>query len=134
MECIFCKIVKGEIPSSKIYEDEEVLAFMDLFPVNRGHALIIPKEHYENLLEMDEEIVAKVSKIVRKVAEAVKKGVNAEGINISQSNGKVAGQEIMHTHFHVIPRFKEDELKMWPSRKYQDGEIEEYNDKIKKFI
>ena len=133
-ECIFCKIVKGELPCSKIYEDEDVLSFLDLFPVNKGHALVIPKKHYENLFDVPEELLAKVSVVMKKVADAVKKGVNADGISIAQNNGKSAGQVVPHIHFHVMPRFKEDGLKLWPQGKYEENEMEEYMQNIIKFL
>ena len=98
-ECLFCKIVKGELPSSKIYEDEDTLAFLDLFPVNKGHSLVISKEHYENIFDVPEESLSKISSVMKNVADAVKKGVNADGISITQSNGKPAGQVIFHIHF-----------------------------------
>ena len=133
-ECLFCKIVKGELPSSKIYEDENTLAFLDLFPVNKRNSLVISKEHYENIFDVPEEILSKISSVVKKVAGAVKKGVNADGISIAQSNGKSAGQVIPHIHFHVMPRFKEDGLKLWPQGKYDEDEMEEYKKNIIKFL
>jgi histidine triad (HIT) family protein len=133
-ECLFCKIVKGELPSSKIYEDEDTLAFLDLFPVNKGHSLVISKEHYENIFDVPEESLSKISSVMKNVADAVKKGVNADGISITQSNGKPAGQVIFHIHFHIIPRFKEDGLKLWPQGKYKENEMEEYKEIISKFL
>ena len=133
-ECLFCKIAKGEIPCSKVYENDNVLAFLDIAPVNKGHVLVIPKNHYENVLDVDEDILKEVISVVQKVAIGVKKGVNADGIVISQNNGKIAGQVIMHLHFHVIPRFKEDELGKWPQGKYKDGEMDEYSERISSFL
>ena len=133
-ECLFCKIVKGELPSSKLYEDEDTLAFLDLFPVNKGHSLVIPKEHYETIFDVPANILAKVSSVMKNVADAVKKGVNADGVYIAQSNGKDAGQVIPHIHFHVIPRFKGDRLKLWPHGKYGEGEIEKFKEDISKFL
>jgi len=133
-DCIFCKIVDSKIPSSKVYEDKDFLAFLDIMPVNKGHVLVIPKKHYVNLFDIPEEVLADLIKIVKKVAGAVKSGVNADGINLMQSNGVPAGQEVMHIHFHIMPRFKEDELKHWPRKKYVDSEMDEYKDLIKKFL
>ena len=133
-ECLFCKIVKGELPSSKIYEDEDTLAFLDLFPVNKGHSLVIPKEHYENIFDVPEESLSKISSVMKNVADAVKKGVNADGISIAQSNGKDAGQVISHIHFHVMPRFKDDGLKLWPQGKYEEGEMDKFKEDISKFL
>jgi histidine triad (HIT) family protein len=129
-ECIFCKIIKGEILSSKIYEDENFFAFLDIAPVNKGHTLVISKKHYKNLLEMPEEELKGYMEAVKKVSEAVMKGVNAEGISISMSNEKAAGQVVMHAHIHVIPRFEDDGLKLWPQGNYEEGE----SDKIKEDI
>ena len=133
-ECLFCKIVKGELPSSKIYEDEDTLAFLDLFPVNKGHSLVIPKEHYETIFDVPSDILSKVSPVMKNVADAVKKGVNADGISIAQSNGKDAGQVIPHIHFHVMPRFKDDGLKLWPQGKYEEGEMDKFKEDISKFL
>lgn len=104
-ECLFCKIVMGEIPSDKVYEDSEVIAFLDINPRNPGHTLVVPKKHYETILEMPENEAAELFKTVKKMAVAVKKGMKADGISIGQSNERAAGQVIPHVHFHVIPRF-----------------------------
>lgn len=133
-ECLFCKIVKGELPSSKIYEDEDTLAFLDLFPVNKGHSLVIPKEHYENIFDVPAESLSKISSVMKNVADAVKKGINADGISIAQSNGKDAGQIIPHIHFHIMPRFKDDGLKLWPQGKYEEGEMDKFKEDISKFL
>ena len=130
-DCIFCKIVKGEIPSNKVYEDEKVLAFLDIGPVNKGHALVIPKEHYVNIYDIPENLLKNVIAAVKKVSKAVKKGVNADGINLNMSNDPSAGQVVMHSHIHIIPRFKDDGLKHWPQSKYKEGEAEEVKKKIK---
>ena len=133
-ECLFCKIVKGELPSSKLYEDEDTLAFLDLFPVKKGHSLVISKEHYENIFDVPAESLSKISSVMKNVADAVKKGVNADGISIAQSNGKDAGQVIPHIHFHVMPRFKDDGLKLWPQGKYEEGEMDKFKEDISKFL
>lgn len=129
-DCLFCKIVKGEVSCSKVYEDENVLAFMDLYPINKGHVLVIPKKHTENIFDIEEKELDKVMRVVRKLSSAVKKSVNAGGISICQSNGKDAEQEIMHIHFHIIPRFGEDHLASWGHKKYKKEEMEEYKSKI----
>ena len=133
-DCIFCKIVKGEIPSSKIYEDNDVLAFLDLFPVHKGHTLVIPKEHHETLLDVPDELLKKLIVAVKKIVSAVKKGVNADGISLSMSNYKAAGQVVPHAHFHIMPRYENDGLKLWPQGKYEEGEMEEIKEKIAKEI
>lgn len=132
VDCVFCKIVKGEIPSAKLYEDDEVLAFLDIAPVNKGHALVIPKKHYENLYDLPEEEFLKVASVVKRVAGAVKKATNAQGINVLQANEKAAGQEVMHFHVHIIPRFLEDGSGFkWPKKEYSEGEMKEFQEKIK---
>ena len=105
--CTFCKIVRGEAPASYVYEDERALAFLSTRPVNVGHTLVVPKVHYENVFEIPEEEMAHLSKIVKRVAYAVKKAVSAEGIRIVQNNGEAAGQVIFHLHFHIIPMHAE---------------------------
>ena len=129
--CIFCKIIKGEIPSSKVYENENVLAFLDIGPVNKGHTLVISKKHFVNVFDSNEEDWIKVMKVVRKLAKAVKEASNCDAVNIMSSNGAESGQVVMHAHTHIIPRFKDDGLKLWPQGKYEEGEMEEFASKIK---
>ncbi|MCD6590739.1 MAG: HIT family protein [Candidatus Aenigmarchaeota archaeon] len=105
MECLFCKIVAGEIPSQKVYEDENHLAFLDINPRNPGHTLVIPKKHYETIMNMPDEEAGRLFQTVKRLAAAIKKAMNADGISIAQSNERAAGQVIPHVHFHVIPRF-----------------------------
>ena len=121
-DCIFCKIIAGEIPSAKVFEDNDVLAFLDINPVNRGHTLIIPKKHSENLLEMDEDTLNKCIKIIKKVAKSAMDGVRCDGFNIGMNNYPAAGQVLMHSHFHVIPRFEGDGFKHWPQGRYADDD------------
>jgi len=109
-DCIFCKIVAGEIPSFKIYEDEHTLAFMDINPANRGHALAIPKAHSPNLFETPDDALAMTVATAKKVARAVQKTVSPDGINLLQANGPGAAQSVFHLHMHVIPRFDGDNL------------------------
>lgn len=103
--CLFCKIIAGEIPSKKIYEDESIFAFLDINPRNPGHALVIPKKHFTTMLDMSGRDVGKLFEGVRMVAEAVRNGTNAEGLSVVQSNGKAAGQVVTHVHVHIIPRY-----------------------------
>lgn len=131
-DCIFCKIVAGKIPATKLYEDDITLAFLDIHPVNPGHILVIPKEHYENLLTIPEEALKGVILASRKVAKAIVKGLNIEGFNFAQNNGAVAGQAVNHLHFHIIPRREGDGLRHWPHKDYADGEEKEIVEKIKR--
>ena len=104
-DCIFCAIAAGEIPSFKIYEDELVLAYLDINPFTRGHALVIPKAHSEGLLDTPDETLAAVIARVRKVAAHLKQALGCEGFNVLQNNGEAAGQTVRHLHFHVVPRY-----------------------------
>jgi histidine triad (HIT) family protein len=130
-DCLFCKIVKNEIPSFKVYEDDDVLAFLDIAPVNPGHTLVIPKEHFANFEEIPEELLCKVILIVKKVGACIKTNLSSPGYNVSENNDPVAGQIIPHIHFHVIPRVEGDGLKLWPQHDYQAGKAEEIIKKIK---
>ena len=109
-DCIFCRIVAGEIPSFKLLEDDQVLSFMDINPANEGHCLVVPKAHAPNLFEADDESIAAVATAARRVADAVRRTVNPPGISLTQANGPAAGQSVFHLHFHVIPRHADDEL------------------------
>ena len=129
-DCIFCKIVKGEIPCSKVYEDENIFAFLDIAPVHKGHTLVIPKKHFETILDVPEQELKELILAVKKVAIAVEKGVDADGFVVTMSNKKAAGQVVPHAHFHIIPRFEDDGLKHWPKIEYKEGELEEYKNKI----
>ncbi|MFA4890132.1 MAG: HIT family protein [Candidatus Paceibacterota bacterium] len=132
--CVFCKIVKKEIPAEIVYEDENVLAFLDITPVNPGHVLLIPKEHYENLYEMPDALLAKMAPVIKKLAIAIKSAVNAEGINIGMNNDRPAGQLVFHAHFHIMPRFSTDGHTHWHGAPYKDGEAAKTAGKIKKFL
>ena len=105
--CIFCKIVSGEIPAKVVYEDEHVLAFLDINPRNKGHTLVIPKKHYERFDEMPDDELCNFIKGVKKTVEVLKK-LGFDGYNIVNNNGRVAGQEVDHVHFHIIPRYEGD--------------------------
>jgi histidine triad (HIT) family protein len=130
-DCLFCKIIKGEIPSNRIYEDEDVYAFLDITPNNAGHTLVVPKIHQKNIYEMDEVAVSNVFIAVRKLAIAIKKAVGADGINIAMNNDTDAGQVIFHAHVHVIPRYKKDGFKHWKGEEYEEGKAKEVEEKIK---
>lgn len=129
--CIFCKIIKGELPSSKVYEDSDVLAFLDIKPVNSGHTLVIPKKHFESIHDTPDEIVAKLSVAAKKVAGAIQKNLGAEGVNIGMNNGKAAGQIVFHAHIHVMPRYGKDSFKLWAGKEYKSGEREAVAEKIR---
>lgn len=109
--CIFCKIIAGDIPASKIYEDGEVLAFLDISQATKGHTLVVPKKHVRNMLEMTDQDAAQLFQAVPKLARAVKSATKADGLNIITNNEEVAGQTVFHTHVHLLPRYAQgDEL------------------------
>lgn len=129
--CIFCKIVRGEIPSYKLYEDDKVLAFLDIHPVNPGHALVIPKKHSTNILDIEEEDWVAVTKVVRKMAKIIHDTLDADGINLGMNNREHAGQVVDHPHVHVMPRLKGDGFALWHGKPYKDGEAEATAQKIR---
>lgn len=104
--CVFCKIARHEEPASRIYEDGEVLAFLDMRPVNEGHTLVIPRKHYENIYEIPDDEVACLFRIVKRLAGAVKESLKADGISVVQNNGRAARQVVFHFHVHIIPRYE----------------------------
>mgnify|MGYP002998198034 CR=1 FL=1 len=106
--CIFCKIANGEIPSKTLYEDEQFRVILDLGPATKGHALILPKEHADNLYELPDETASKVFVLAKKLAIKMKEKLNCDGLNIVQNNGEVAGQTVFHFHMHLIPRYEGD--------------------------
>lgn len=130
--CLFCRLAAGEIPSRKVYEDEETLAFLDAFPTNPGHVLVIPKAHVPTIVDADERTLSAWIASVKRVAAAVQKATGAPGVNLLQNNGEAAGQVIPHLHMHVIPRFADDGLKHWPGQALQDEDGDALRDKIKK--
>ena len=113
--CIFCKIIAGEIPSHTLYEDEQFKVILDVGPATKGHALILPKEHYANLYELPEAVAMDVMKLAKKMAKIMTDKLCCNGFNLVQNNGEVAGQTVFHFHMHLIPRYK------------NDGEILKYN-------
>lgn len=109
--CIFCKIVAGQIPSYKVFESDDVFAFLDINPVSRGHALVVPKQHRETLDQCDATLAAKTFAAIPAIAKAVCAEAGTTDFNLLQNNGKYAGQEVPHVHFHIIPRFNQDSIK-----------------------
>ena len=120
-KCIFCLIAKGEIPCAKVYEDDSVLAFLDLSPVHPGHTRVIPKEHYKYMLHVPCELGTAVFSALKKVGAAVMSATGASGFNVMQNNGLSAGQTMFHIHWHIIPRFDGDGLGVWEQGKYPDA-------------
>ena len=131
--CIFCKIAKGEIPSHKVYEDDDFLAFLDIAPAAMGHTLIIPKRHAGNLFELDAVSAARLIPLAQKLAEKVKAETGCEGVNLLQNNGEAAGQSVFHFHLHIIPRFAGDGvLPVWNSLEHDAAVFAVLAEKIRK--
>lgn len=132
-DCLFCKIVNGDIPSTKVYEDEHVYAFMDIMPVAKGHTLIIPKQHCKDLFEMPEDVASNLYKAAPKVANAIKSAFNPIGLNTINNNGAAAGQTVFHFHLHLIPRYDEVEgLNLqWDAKKVAIEDIIAHGEQIK---
>jgi histidine triad (HIT) family protein len=129
-ECIFCKIIAGEIPCYKIYEDDYVLAFLDIAPVVSGHTLVIPKKHFVNIFDVDEVYLQKIALAIKKISVHYKK--NCDGVNILNANDFSAQQSVFHLHFHIMPRYKGDNLNFWPYKETEDKiDLKEVCEKLK---
>ncbi len=132
-DCLFCKMAAGQIPVTKIYEDDVVLSFLDIGPISDGHTLVIPKQHYEKLHTCPPELLAQVASRIGKIAGAVISAMKSDGYNILCNNGRAAGQVIEHLHFHIIPRLTGDGVfNRWPAFKYKEGKIEKLAEQIRK--
>ena len=131
MKDLFSKIIKGDIPSEKIYEDDRTYAFLDINPTNPGHTLVVPKAHSRNMLDIKDEDWMAVARTVRMLAPKIKDALGAEGINIIINNEESAGQLVFHTHVHIIPRYQTDGFKHWKGEPYNDGEMERVGEKIR---
>ncbi|HEY5653982.1 MAG TPA: HIT family protein [Pontiella sp.] len=132
-DCIFCKIIAKEVPAAVLYEDDDVLVFMDIGPIVKGHALVISKNHCDLVMETPDELLAKLHITAKRVAQAQMNSLRADGINIMQNNGAAAGQEVSHIHIHVIPRFNNDGHQWnWNAKKYNDfDEMNELAEKLR---
>ena len=129
--CIFCKIAAGEIPSKTLYEDEQFRVILDLGPAAKGHALILPKEHYANIYEIPDEVAASAMKLAKKMAGVITEKLNCYGFNIVQNNGVVAGQTVFHFHMHLIPRYEDDGQTIgWTPGEPTQEELEEIKNLI----
>ena len=130
--CIFCKLAAREIPSHTIYEDDDFLVFLDVFPSSLGHTLIIPKAHYENIFDIPEDAAANLQRLVVKTAAVLKNSLSTAHINILQNNGTAAGQTVFHYHVHLIPRYENDDVRIgWTTAKHSSEEFTSCIDNIK---
>mgnify|MGYP001004178420 CR=1 FL=1 len=135
MDCVFCKIANGEIPSATLYEDEDFRVVLDIGPASFGHALVLPKKHFPNIYELPEDITSRAFVLAGKTAEALKQGLNADGMNILQNNGEQAGQSVFHFHIHVIPRYNGDQVGLtWESGSLDESDKKESVRKVKQFM
>lgn len=133
--CIFCRIISGDIPSATVYEDEFFRAIMDISPAAKGHVLILPQKHSDNLLELDAESASHALSVAQKIARAQMEELKCDGINLIQNNGEAAGQTVNHFHIHLIPRYKGDNVSVtWKQGSYAPGEANELAAKIAKRI
>lgn len=130
-DCIFCKIIAGEIPSKTVYEDDSYKAILDISPASKGHVIILPKNHANNIFEISDEDASGIMIVAKKIAAKLKKVFDCDGVNILQNNGEVAGQTVFHLHVHVIPRYENDNIKIkWAQ--HEDIDIDSvYNELIK---
>ncbi|MCI1931392.1 MAG: HIT family protein [Clostridia bacterium] len=134
-DCIFCKIIKGEIPSATVYEDDEFKAILDRFPANQGHVLVMPKKHIQNVFEIDPETAGRLYTLTTKIAKVMKETIGFENMNIVQNNGPVAGQTVQHFHVHLIPRYENDTVSVtWKQLELTDEQIEDMRKKLSKAI
>ena len=132
-DCVFCKIINGEIPSKTLYEDDKFKVIFDIGPATRGHAIMISKEHFENIFEIDDSLAAEVFVLAKKLAAAMKTAFQADGFNVVQNNGKLAGQSVFHFHVHLIPRYEGDNaIKFWESKEISDEELTKLLEIVKK--
>ena len=133
--CVFCKIAAGQIPARKLYEDEATLGFLDVYPTAKGHSLVIPKKHYPTLIDIPEMELKELIRVVQKIGGAVMKGMGADGFNVLQNNREAAGQVVHHLHFHIIPRYRNDGIRIAPgTRGAQQGELGEWEALIKRHV
>jgi hypothetical protein len=130
--CIFCKIIAGEIPSAVIFEDEEFKAILDRFPGNIGHVLVLPKKHYSNIFDIDEDVAGRLFRLATKIAKNMKEVLGFEAMNVVQNNGSLAGQTVHHFHLHLIPRYENDKVQIkWEQLDLTDEQIAEIQNKLK---
>jgi histidine triad (HIT) family protein len=135
MECIFCKIINKELPCAKIYEDDLFLAILDIMPINYGHTLIIPKKHFLHVLDMPDEYAERIYVIVKKISKAIKEALKCDGLNVIQNVEKAGGQEVYHSHLHIIPRFIGDSFSLKINKKkYENNEMEKMAKKIIQYL
>ena len=133
-DCIFCRIAAGEMPAVRVLETPEVLAFLDIAPVNYGHTLVIPKAHYENLIELPDALWTAMGQACRRVAQALMATLSAQGFNLGMNNFEAAGQVVFHAHLHVIPRYYTDGHKLFAQESYKPGDREKTGEQLRRVL
>jgi histidine triad (HIT) family protein len=133
-DCIFCHIIEGKIPCEKIFEDEHVISFLDIHPVNPGHTLVVPKLHLPTISDLPDDVVTHLFTTVRNLSTPVKQAVGATGVNIEMNNGADAGQIVNHAHVHIIPRHHNDPFRHWPGSDATLPELSEMGKIVRKFL
>jgi histidine triad (HIT) family protein len=133
-DCIFCRIAAGQAPAVRVLETPGVLAFLDIAPVNYGHTLIIPKTHYQNLLDLPDALWLEMGQVSRRVAQALRASLYAQGFNVGMNNFEAAGQVVYHAHLHVIPRYHTDGLRLFPQESYKPGDMEKTGEQLRRAL
>lgn len=128
--CIFCKIIAGEIPAHKVWENEKVLAFLDVNPIAKGHTLVIPKKHFVDVFDIELDYLKEIIAVAQKIAGDIKQNLGATGVNLLNASGKDAQQSVFHFHMHIIPRYENDGLNTWPNSNYKEDSFEKITKKI----
>lgn len=134
-DCVFCRIVAGEVPSEILFENEHVVAILDINPIHFGHALIVPRKHYRDFLDLAPECYPPLLDAARTVSAALVEGLKLEGFNLFSNNGRIAGQSVFHFHLHITPRYENDDIRFVLNlKKYNNGEMKQYADRIRQHI
>lgn len=133
-DCIFCRIAAGTLPAEVVLDTPRVLAFLDIAPVHYGHTLVIPKEHYQNLLDLPDDLWLEIGRVSRRVARALKQALYASGFNIGMNNFEAAGQVVFHAHLHVIPRYRGDGLLLFPQGTYPPGDLKKVGQQLRQAL
>ncbi len=132
-DCIFCKLANGDIPTNTLYENEKFRVILDASPAVKGHALVLPKDHFANIYEIDEQTAGEAAAVAKKMAKKISDTLHCDGLNILQNNGEAAGQTVFHYHIHLIPRYQGDEEKIqitWKQNSFSDEEMQEIKDQL----
>ena len=134
-DCIFCKLANGDIPTNTLYEDDCVRVIFDAEPAAEGHVLILPKEHFDNIYELDDDTAGHVFKVAKKIATAMNKTLDMDGLNVVQNNGEAAGQTVFHFQMHIIPRHNDDTVNVgWEKHKVSSERIKDITDEVRKYL